>query len=78
MTRAAQRTRILTAIATKPDTCDALELRLNMRHQTCSARITELRALGYVRRIGRRETRSGCRAWVLQVTKAGCRALGVS
>lgn len=46
-------------------TCDELESRLKMRHQTASARVTELKKEGLVIAIGRRPTRSGRMAAVL-------------
>ena len=38
-------------------------------HQTVSARISELRFDGLIRRAGRRATRSGCTAWTYEVTQ---------
>jgi len=49
-------------------TCDELECILNMPHQSCSARISELKRDGLIRKIGTRPTRSGCQAAVYQVT----------
>jgi Fic family protein len=46
-------------------TCDEAEVALNLRHQTASARITELRLAGKLRPIGTRATRSGRQADVL-------------
>jgi hypothetical protein len=41
-------------------TCDEVEVALGMRHQTASARFTELKAAGHIFKDGRRrETRSG-------------------
>lgn len=40
-------------------TCDEVEVGLGLRHQTASARITELKLAGRIRSIGRRPTRSG-------------------
>jgi len=48
--------------------CDEIEERLGMKHQTCSARVHDLHALGRIRDSGmRRKTRSGRNAivWVL-------------
>ena len=50
-------------------TCDEIEARLEMRHQTCSARVHELMAAGRIRDSGmRRKTRSGRNAvvWVIE------------
>ena len=50
-------------------TCDRIEEALNMRHQTCSARITELSQRGLIiDSLRRRKTRSG-RTAVVWVTK---------
>jgi threonine dehydratase len=43
----------------KGATCDEVEVALGMRHQTVSARITELMDMGALKIIGTRETRSG-------------------
>ena len=51
--------------AAKRATCDEAEVALNLRHQTASARITELRAAGKLRPEGTRPTRSGRQADVL-------------
>lgn len=49
-------------------TCDEVEERLGMRHQTCSARVCELRRMGMIRDSGRiRKTRSGRNAVVWEV-----------
>ena len=48
-----------------PHTCDALEVALNLRHQTCSARVTELKAEGRIVERGRAATRSGRSACIL-------------
>lgn len=41
-------------------TCDELEVRLNLTHQTCSPRVVELRDRGQIRDSGmRRKTRGG-------------------
>ncbi len=46
-------------------TCDEIELALNMRHQTASARVRELALTGRIRDSGnRRKTRSGRQAVV--------------
>lgn len=47
-------------------TCDEAEVALNMPHATCSARITDLKALGQVKAAPDifRKTRSGCKAQV--------------
>ena len=49
-------------------TCDLLEFSLGLRHQTASARITELLAMGLIRDSGLRdETRSGRKAVIWEV-----------
>lgn len=54
------RSRVLEAIRRRPSTCDELETTLDLSHQTCSARVWELRRLGLVVDSGdRRRTRSG-------------------
>ncbi len=48
-------------------TCEEIEVKLRLKHQTCSARITELKDKGLVRDSGRRgQTSSGRKAviWV--------------
>jgi DNA-binding transcriptional ArsR family regulator len=52
-------------------TCDELEVALDMRHQTASARITELRKDGLIVDTGlRRATRSGRSARVYEIVTA--------
>jgi len=46
-------------------TCDEIEVELGMSHQSCSARISELKARAKVRIVGTRKTRTGCKAAVL-------------
>lgn len=49
-------------------TCDALEVALGLSHQTCSARVNELRNAGRIIDSGRRKaTRSGRKAVVYTV-----------
>ena len=45
-------------------TCDEIEFDLGLRHQTASARMRELFQRGLVKRLGKRETRSGRKAYV--------------
>lgn len=45
-------------------TCDEAEVTLNLKHQTCSARIRELALAGRIHQNGTRPTRSGCAAAV--------------
>lgn len=55
---------------TRGMTCDELEQVLNLRHQTCSARCSELKRDGIVVTNGqRRKTRTGCNAAVLFAVK---------
>lgn len=64
------RARVLEAIRTRGGaTCDELEVALNMRHQTASARLTELGKLGRIVPNGKRDTRSGRKAVVWEVTQ---------
>jgi hypothetical protein len=53
-----------------PATCDEMELRLGLTHQTCSARINDLFRAGTIVADGSRPTRSGRRArvWRLAAT----------
>lgn len=55
----------ITACGPGGATCEEIEFALNMRHQTASARCTELKALGRVEVIGTRLTTSGRSASVL-------------
>lgn len=60
--KAIDRARILAAIKRKPQTCDELETKLRMSHQTCSARISEMHSGRHptIKRSGKkRKTRSG-------------------
>jgi predicted ArsR family transcriptional regulator len=53
-------------------TCDEVELALRMRHQTASARFTEMHKSGFVEYNGKtRPTRSGRSAHVYVLTSAG-------
>ena len=45
-------------------TCDEIEVALGMRHQSASARITELRRGGKIEAVGKRPTRTGSKAAV--------------
>lgn len=60
---------ILDAIRDSPDgmTCDELEQRLDLPHQTCSARCSELKRDGRVIKSGTRKTRTGSSAAVLRI-----------
>lgn len=68
--RAAQRERILKTIERRPVegfTCDEVEERLCMLHQTASARIAELKHCGVVYESGMvRKTRTGKLAMVIR------------
>lgn len=48
-------------------TCEEIEDELQLKHQTASARISELKRDGNIRQIGTRKTKSGCLAavWVV-------------
>lgn len=69
--RPGQRQRIFTFLhsrGTEGATCEEIELALDLRHQTCSARISELKAEGIIQDSGRkRQTSTGSEAAVLIV-----------
>lgn len=50
-----------------PATCDEMEQRLELTHQTCSAAINALMRAGAIRANGSRPTRSGRRARVWEI-----------
>ena len=54
-------------------TCDEAEVMLGMLHQTCSARFTEMKALGWIVWSGKRATRTGSPAdvWRLSPPTSG-------
>lgn len=57
------RLRILHHLRTVTDaTCDEVELALEMNHQTCSARFSELKREGIIVPTVKRATRTGCKA----------------
>jgi hypothetical protein len=59
---------VLRFMRSVPDaTCDEVEVALNMKHQTCSARFCDLKRCGHIRPTVRRPTRSGCmaQAWAI-------------
>lgn len=63
--------RILVALKERPDTCDGLEERLGLKHQTCSARITGLvRKKRIVKTVRTALTRSQFPAHVYEVVEA--------
>lgn len=65
---ASWRARILEHIRAKPSTCDEIEAEMNGTHQNISARITELKRLGFIVDSGeRRRTRSNRLAVVYTV-----------
>jgi hypothetical protein len=59
--------RVRDAIAQTPGTCDEIEQRLDMSHQSTSAAINKLMREGIIRANGQRPTRSGrmARVWEL-------------
>lgn len=64
--------RILRALRNRPMTCDELEVALNLRHQTASARLNMLARAGLIHRPGsKRPTRSGRSAFVWEVVPDG-------
>ncbi|MCA1452171.1 hypothetical protein I6F35_02940 [Bradyrhizobium sp. BRP22] len=56
--------RILALLHQRPAglTCDEAEILLGMRHQTCSARFSDMKRKGWLVTRGKRRTRSGCSA----------------
>jgi predicted HTH transcriptional regulator len=50
-------------------TCEEVEKALDMKHQTASARISELKRSGHIRIIGKRSTESGSMASVYVARK---------
>jgi DNA-binding transcriptional ArsR family regulator len=73
---ARMRAKVLRSLRRRPNTCDAIERNTGLRHQTASARIYELRAMGLVVDTGeRRPTRSGRLAIVWAVKPAGASAV---
>jgi len=61
------RNRVLIAIQSSVgQTCEEIEAETLLSHQSCSARISELKRDGLIRKIGTRPTRSGCQAAVYQ------------
>ena len=64
----ALRTMIYEYIKTGPVTCEEIEMALGLKHQTASARVSELKALNMVRPSGiKRVTSSGRKAHVLEI-----------
>jgi hypothetical protein len=63
-----QRNMVLNCIKSSPKTCDEVEVLLEMSHQACSARFTELKALDLIKLVGKRKTRSGRMAGVWSVS----------
>lgn len=49
-------------IKSEPITCDELEERSGLKHQTASARVNELMRAGRIASVGTRKTRSGRKA----------------
>jgi hypothetical protein len=77
--RVAMYVRILRQLAAGDATCDELEMRCALSHQTTSARCTELRKNGHIGRTGKtRCTRSGRSAHVYDITNAGKAWLEIS
>lgn len=62
--------RVLEALRSMPQTCDELEVNLNLRHQTCSASVNSLMKVGIIKAIDKRPTRSGYPANVWAVVQA--------
>lgn len=65
--KARMQARILELLAEQPRTCDELEVLTGWSHQSCSARCAELLQAHRVMRNGKRPTRSGRMAAVLEV-----------
>lgn len=67
-----QRHRILTRLRSAPSTCDELEQALGLPHTSCSPRVNELEAAGWIADSGdRRHTRNGAPAIVWEITRNG-------
>jgi predicted ArsR family transcriptional regulator len=62
------RAKVLDAILKQPATCEELEERLGMSHQTVSARMSELKRDGLIEKNGTRPTRSGRQAGVYKAS----------
>lgn len=60
--------RVFDAILSSPATCDELEARLDLTHQTCSAAVNKLMRDGRIVADGSRPTRSGRSARVWRVS----------
>lgn len=65
--------RIMESLRQSPATCDELEQRLQLTHQTCSAAVNQLMNAGAIRAHGARPTRSGraARVWEAMPTESG-------
>jgi hypothetical protein len=64
--KAKDRLRIVEYLRTVTDaTCDEVEVALEMNHQTCSARFSEMKERGWIVPTVKRATRTGCpaQAW---------------
>jgi len=62
--------KVLAALEELPSTCDELEQRLGLSHQTCSASVNNLMNVGLIVAYGYRKTRSGRSARVWEVAKS--------
>lgn len=63
------RGRIVGMIREREMTCDEIEEITGWKHQTVSARISELKRDGWIIPVDRRKTRSGCSAAVYAIRK---------
>lgn len=63
-------TRILAVLRDHPDgmTCEEVEIELGMKHQTCSARFTDMKRLGWIMWCGERPTESGRAAGIWKMS----------
>ena len=75
-TKEQMRTKLYDALKRRPSTCEELEDRFGMKHQTVSARLSELKRDGLVEKVGTRPTSSGRSAAVL-APKQAQRSLGL-
>jgi hypothetical protein len=66
-------TRILKVLHDNPHglTCEEVEIELEMKHQTCSARFTDMKKLGWIIWCGERVTSSGRSAGVWRMAPLG-------
>ena len=68
--KAKDRNRIIAHLLFGTDaTCDEVEIALEMNHQTCSARFSELKREGIIVPTVKRATRTGCKAQAWRINQ---------